>query len=79
MAMAVTILRFLNAPKYTPIFFLNSINYKGQGRHVQFLEGKASQWRPHQRRVAAAAAALFSAKSRQGLGGLASRGGPEPR
>ena len=36
------------------------------------------QWWPNLQRVAAAAAAFYSAKSREGLGlgGLASRGGP---
>ena len=51
-----------------------------QGRHDQFLAGKAATWWPHERRRAAdAAAAFYSAKSRQGLGlgGLASRGGPD--
>ena len=46
----------------------NSTPYIGQSRHGQFLAGKVPtvQWRPHQRR--AAAAAFYSAKSWQGLG-----------
>ena len=48
-----------------------------QGRHSQFLAGKAATVAATS--AAAAAAAFYSAKLRQGLGlvGLASRGGPE--
>ena len=48
-----------------------------QGRHSQFLAGKATtvEWRPHQRRAAAAAVAFYSTKSRQGIG-LGGLGGP---
>ena len=45
---------------------------------ANFWQARPPQWRPHQRRVASAAAIFYSAKSRQGLalGGLASRGVP---
>ena len=54
-------------------FFLNSIDYRGQGRHGYFLEGKTATVE-----ATSAAAAFYSAKSRQGLdlGGLASCGSP---
>ena len=49
-----------------------------QGRHGQFLAGKAPTVAATQRRATTGAPAFYSAKSRQGLGlgGLASRGGP---
>ena len=45
---------------------------------ANFWQARPSQWQPHQRRVATAANAFYSAKSRQGLGlgGHASRGRP---
>jgi len=42
-------------------------------------QARPPQWQPHQRHAAPVTAAFYSIKSRQGLGlgGLASRGGPE--
>ena len=44
-----------------------------------FWQARPPQCQTHQRHASVAAAAFYSAKSRQGLGlgGLASRGGPE--
>ena len=52
---------------------------KSRAATANFLQARPPQWQPHQRRAAAAGAAFYSTKSRQGLGlgGLASRGGPE--
>ena len=46
---------------------------------ANFWQAGPPQWRPHQQ-CAIAAAAFYSAKSRQGLGlgGLASQTGPDP-
>ena len=46
---------------------------------ANFWQARLPQWWPHQGRAAVAAAAFYFAKSRQGLGlgGLASRGGPD--
>ena len=55
--------------------FTVSIQECMQGRHGQFLASKDTQWQPHQRCAAAATAAFYSAKSRQGPG-LGCRGGP---
>ena len=46
---------------------------------ANFWQARPSQGRPHQYCATTAAAAFYSAKSRQGLGlwGLASHGGPE--
>ena len=46
---------------------------------ANFWQARPPQWQPHQWGTAAAATAFYYAKFRQdlGLGGLASRGGPE--
>jgi hypothetical protein len=58
-----------------PVQELNlKLDIQIHGRHAMFWQARPSEWQPHQQR---AAAAFYSAKSRQGLGGLASRGGLE--